>query len=114
VSIMPPKNLLDGYAVGQVRRGRVIWTNEVWLDVVLEQGPGWGIYGMLIFSESQHPEVARQYRPDQPIVVEITHLLPGDRHSLRLRLADELASAAMEAGAGPRQAEPVAAPDPAT
>ena len=106
MNIMPPKNLLDGYAVGQVRRGRVIYANEVWLDVVLEQGPGWGIYGMLLFAETPHPEIARQYRIDQSIVVEITHFIPDDRQSLRLRLADEPALAAREAGAVAKRAEP--------
>ena len=89
MNIIPPKNLLDGYAVGQVRRGRVIMVNEVWLDIVLEQGPGWGIYGMLLFSDTPRPEVARRYRVDDAINVVITHLVPGDRQSLRLQLADD-------------------------
>jgi hypothetical protein len=63
--------------------------NEVWLDIVLEQGPGWGIYGMLLFSDSPRPDEARRYQVDQSITVVITHLVPGDRHSLRLRLADD-------------------------
>jgi hypothetical protein len=106
MSIMPPKGLLDGYAVGQVRQGRVILVNEIWLDVVLEQGPGWGIYGVLLFADTPRPEVARRYQVDQPITVVITHLVPDDRHSLRLRLADE-----SPVEIGTENAEQVAAAD---
>ena len=88
MNIIPPKGLLDGYAVGQVRSDRVLGVYPFWLDVVLEQGLGWGIYGMLPFGEAPHAEAARQYRVGQAIKVVITHLDPGDRHSLWLRLAD--------------------------